>query len=148
MIRMDTEMRSLPFKGKGGVRQRLRQLERQRTEVETHMRQLAAAYQRTFRAPRVAHLVVHAQGGYVHLRWRASARGGAAASFFELTTSAQGQQVLNHLPALARALCLNFEQQRLALNLAAILAQHEQRRLREYLAKWDALRACHGANPG
>ena len=115
--------------------------------IEQAMRTLAQAFKTTFRPPRIAHLVVHHHGDYFNLRWRATANSGRGQTFFELTTSDQGRRVLAELPASVRTLFLDCERQRLELNLVSSLCQHELRRLRDYLSKLDALRACEPANP-
>ena len=147
MIRADTKGPLLPFKGKGGARVRLRELERRQAEIESRMRNLAQEFQATFRSPRVAHLVVHHHGGYFNLRWRATGNDGCGQTFFELTTTDQGQRVLARLPPVVRPLFLRFERQRLELNLASSICQHELRRLRDYLVKLEALRTCQNENP-
>jgi hypothetical protein len=59
----------------------------------------------------------------------------------------QGQRVLAKLPPVVRPLFLRFERQRLELNLASSICQHELRRLRDYLVKLEALRTCQNENP-
>jgi hypothetical protein len=134
----------LPFKGKGGARGRLHELEERQTALEHQMRALAASFTVTLRAPRPASLVVHHYGGYYHLRWRAA---GGRQTFFEFCTSGHGQQLLTSVPDPARALLLQFERQRLALNLASSTCQHELRRMRDYLTKLEALQAWEAGNP-
>lgn len=146
VIQADPKGPLLPFKGKGGARIRLRELERRQLLIEQTMRNLAQAFKTSFRPPRIAHLVVHHHGGYFNLRWRATANGGGQ-TFFELTTSDQGRRLLTELPSAVRAAFLDLERQRLDLNLASSLCQHERRRLRDYLSKLDALWACEPANP-
>jgi hypothetical protein len=109
------------------------------------MRNIVQAFHATFRSPRDAHLAVHHHGGYLHLRWRAS---GALEqqTFFELTATGRGRRILADLPPAARALFLRFERQRLELNLASSICSHESRRLRDYLVKLEALRACESEN--
>lgn len=147
MIQADTKGPLVPFKGKGGARIRLRELEQRHSEIEQRMRALAEEFKATFRPPRIAHLVVHHHGGYLHLRWRATANGGRGQTFFELTTSERGRCVLTRLPPAVRSLFLRFEGQRLELNLASSICQHELRRLRDYLSKLDALRFFEQGNP-
>ena len=146
VIQAETKGPLLPFKGKGGARVRLRELEQRQVWIEKTMRNLAQAFKTSFRPPRIAHLVVHHHGGYFNLRWRATVNGGGQ-TFFELTASAQGRRLLTELPSAVRATFLDLERQRLDLNLASSLCQHELRRLRDYLSKLDALRACVPANP-
>lgn len=146
VIQAETKGPLLPFKGKGGARIRLRELEQRQMLIEQAMRTLAQAFKTTFRPPRAAHLVVHHHGGYFNLRWRATANTGDGQTFFELTTSDHGQRVLAGLPSAVRTLFLDYERQRLQLNLASSLCQHELRRLCDYLSKLDALRACEPAN--
>ncbi len=147
VIQAETKGPLLPFKGKGGARVRLRELEQRQLRIEQAMRNLAQAFKTTFRPPRIAHLVVHHHGGYFNLRWRATAHSGRGQAFFELTTSDQGRRVLAELPASVRTLFLDCERQRLDLNLVSSLCQHELRRLRDYLSKLDALRTCEPENP-
>lgn len=146
MIQADTKGPLMPFKGKGGARRRLRELERQHDEIERRMRAVASEFKATFRAPRSAYLVVHHNGGYFNLRWRGDASDGGAQVFFELTTTARGQLALAMLPVPVRRLFLGFERRRLELNLASSTCQHELRRLRDYLSKLDALRDCEQEN--
>ena len=147
MLQAELKGPLLPFKGKGGARGRLRELEERQGTLEHQMRALAASHMATLRAPRPTYLVVHHYGGYYHVRWRASAAAGGRQTFFELCTSGHGQQLLTSVPDPARALLLQFERQRLALNLAASTCQHELRRMRDYLTKLEALRAWEAGNP-
>lgn len=147
MIRTDTKGPLLPFKGKGGARVRMRELEQRQRVIEQAMRSIVQEFKTTFRPPRIAHLVVHHHGGYFNLRWRATGNAGGSQTFFELTTSDQGRHVLSGLPSAAQPLFLHYERQRLELNLASSICQHELRRLRDYLSKLDALHACEQGNP-
>lgn len=147
MIRTDTKGPLLPFKGKGGTRVRMRELEQRQRVIEQAMRSIVQEFKTTFRPPRIAHLVVHHHGGYFNLRWRATGNAGGSQTFFELTTSDQGRHVLSGLPSAAQRLFLHYERQRLELNLASSICQHELRRLRDYLSKLDALHACEQGNP-
>jgi hypothetical protein len=144
MIQMGLKGPLVPFKGKGGARMRLRELEERQAALEHQMRALAASYMATLRAPRPVYLVLHHYGGYYHLRWRAA---GGRQTFFELCTSGHGQQLLTSVPDPARALLLQFERHRLALNLASSTCQHELRRMRDYLTKLEALQAWEAGNP-
>lgn len=136
----------LPFKGKGGARVRLRELEQRQVVIEQAMRTVAQEFKEIFRPPRTAHLVVHRQGGYFNLRWRATTNGVCGQTYFELAASDRGQHLLAGLPPTVRSLFLRFERQRLELNLASSICQHELRRLRDYLSKLDTLRNCEPGN--
>jgi len=145
VIRADAKGPLLPFKGKGGARGRLRELEQRQQEIETWMRSIVQAFHATFRSPRDAHLAVHHHGGYLYLRWRASGAQEQQA-FFEITSTGRGQRILAGLPPAARTLFLRFERQRLELNLASSVCSHELRRLRDYLVKLEALHARESEN--
>lgn len=125
----------------------MRELEQRQRVIEQAMRSIVQEFKTTFRPPRIAHLVVHHHGGYFNLRWRATGNAGGSQTFFELTTSDQGRHVLSGLPSAAQPLFLHYERQRLELNLASSICQHELRRLRDYLSKLDALHACEQGNP-
>ena len=128
-----------PFKGKGEVRVRVRELERREEEIAVQMRRTAENFSASFRPPRPVHLVVHGQGGYRHLRWRVNHSGAARQTFVELVSSDVGRHLLAKIPISLRQELLEFERARLALNLVSSVSQHELRRLREYLAKLEAL---------
>jgi len=103
------------------------------------MRQLATDFKEAFRSPRLVHLVVHGQGGYLHLRWRSGVVGAAGQTYLELVVSEPGRRLLATVPQNMRPVLLRVERVRLALNLASSLSQHEVRRLQDYLSKLDAL---------
>lgn len=100
----------------------------------------------SFRPPRPAHLALHHQGGYHHLRWRAPAATGGQ-TFLELCDSEAGRDLLHTVPLAARPVFFDFERRRLELNLASSLCRHEERRLRDYLAKLGALATWKCQNP-
>lgn len=131
----------LPFKGKGSARRHLHELEERHAAILEHMRQVIDELNVAFRQPRPASLALHHHGGYYHLRWRVPGESGRRA-FVELCISEAGRHVLDALSPAVRDAVLSFERRRLALNLASSLCRHEQRRLREYTEKLDALEAC------
>jgi len=139
VIGADVPAHLVPFKGKGEVRVRVRELERREEEIAVQMRHTVESFTASFRPPRPMHLVVHGQGGYRHLRWRVGRSGAARQSFVELVSSDVGRHLLGKLPISLREVLLEFERVRLALNLVSSVSQHELRRLREYLAKLEAL---------
>ena len=146
VIRADAKGPLLPFKGKGSVRCRLRELEDDHVAILERMRQTMEEFNASFRPPRPAHLALHYQGGYHHLRWRAPAAAGGQA-FLDLCDSEAGRDLLHALPLTARPVFLDFERRRLDLNLASSLCRHEERRLRDYLAKLGALATWKRQNP-
>lgn len=121
-------------------RARLRELRLRQSDIEQQLQALAQAFKKTFRSPRPVHLVVHRHGGYLHLRWRASATHGMAQTYLELIPSDGGRRILDGVPPNVRVLLLQFERTRLSLNLASSLTQHELYRLQAYLTKLGALR--------
>jgi hypothetical protein len=147
VIQAETKGPLLPFKGKGGARIYMRALEQRQVMIEQAMRSIVQEFKGTFRPPRMALMVLHHHGGYYNLRWRAAGNSACGQTFFELTTSDRGQHLLAALPRSATTLLLRFERQRLDLNLASSICQHELRRLRDYLAKLDALGVCELENP-
>lgn len=146
MIRADTKGPLLPFKGKGSVRCRLRELEDRHVAILERMRWTMKEFNASFRPPRPAHLALHHQGCYHHLRWRAPAAAGGQV-FLELCDSEAGRYLLQALPLTARPVFLDFERQRLDLNLASSLCRHEERRLRDYLTKLGELATWKRQNP-
>lgn len=146
VICADTKGPLLPFKGKGSVRCRLRELEDRHVAILERMRLTMEEFNVCFRPPRPAHLALHHQGGYHHLRWRAPAAVGGQA-FLELCDSEAGRGLLQALPLTAQPVFLDFERRRLELNLASSLCRHEERRLRDYLAKLGALATWRRQNP-
>lgn len=145
MIRPELKGPLLPFKGKGSIRRRLRELESRRGAIVEHMRQVIDELNAIFRPPRPVHLGLHHNGGYHHLRWRARIGSGGQA-FLGLCDSDAGRQILSGLSPSVRRVILAFERRRLDLNLASSLCRHEELRLRDYLAKLDALRECEQTN--
>lgn len=146
MIRAETKGPLLPFKGKGSVRCRLCELEDRHVAILERMRRTVEEFNANFRPPRPAHLALHHQGCYHHLRWRAPAATGGQA-FLELCDSEAGRSLLQALPLTAHPVFLDFERRRLELNLASSLCRHEERRLRDYLAKLGALTTWKHQNP-
>lgn len=145
VIRPEPKGPLLPFKGKGSVRRRLRELESRCGAIVEHMRQVIDELNATFRPPRPVHLGLHHNGGYHHLRWRAPVAS-AGQAFLDLCGSDAGRAILHALPAAAHRVILAFERRRLDLNLASSLCRHEELRLRDYLAKLDVLHECEQHN--
>lgn len=110
------------------------------------MRQVIEELNAAFRPPRPVYLALHHDGGYYHLRWRVPGETGGR-RFVELCASDAGRQVLQALPSTVRGVVLSFEPRRLELNLASSLCRHEQRRLRDYMAKLAELEACQRQYP-
>ena len=78
-------------------------------------------------------------------RWRMANR---RAVSFELLSDT-GQMILDQLPPSARKIWLDFERQRIELNLAGAIADYELRRLRDYVDRLDRLRMAElRENPG
>lgn len=145
VIRPELKGPLLPFKGKGSVRRRLRELESRRGAIVEHMRQVIGELNAIFRPPRPVHLGLHHNGGYHHLRWRARVGSGNQA-FLDLCDSDAGRRILSGLSPSVRRVILVFERRRLDLNLASSLCRHEELRLRDYVAKLEALRECEQQN--
>ena len=131
----------LPFKGKGSredwhpksLRRRLERRRDMRDEIERCMRALIDQFKQTFRAPRPAHLTLHNTGNNQYVRWRLRGSRLVKQQYFELLGNDVGLNLLLSLSPHAREVYLEFEQERLKLNLLYGLHQYELRSLQRYL---------------
>lgn len=141
----------LPFKGKGGRADwRLRSLRRRleltcaiRDEIEQCMLALIDQFKLTFRPPWPAHLTLHKTGSSQYVRWRLRGSRLVKQQYFELSGNKVGTNLLHSLSPPTREVYLEFEQERLKLNLLYGLHHYEVRSLQRYLDtvhKLDALK--------
>ena len=137
----------LPFKGKGGrvdwrprsLRRRLELTRAIRGEVEQSMHALIDQFKQTFRPPRPAHLTLHKTGNGQYVRWRLRASRLVKQQYFELSGSEVGTNLLHSLSPVVRKTYLDFEYERLKLNLLYGLHHYEVRSLQRYLETVHAL---------
>ena len=130
-----------PFKGKGGAERRLEELEIEIVAVRERMKNLVARYKATFRAPAPAYLTTHSREAGVAVRWRTRGRNGRQYHFDLLDRDSDHARIfLRVMPRETWPVLLQFEMERLALNLEASLAEHERRRVRAYIAAMHAAR--------
>lgn len=110
-----------PFKGKGQddwrmktLRERVEHLQSERQRIVRMMHGLIDDYDRTFAGNLCAYLVFHktANGNYV--RWRMS---GAKQRYFSIANDKIGEQFMAAQSPTVRKVLLDYEQQRLRLNL-------------------------------
>ncbi len=131
----------LPFKGKGGrvdwrlrsLRQRLDYTRAMRDEIGQCMLALIDQFQQTFRPPRPAHLTLHKTGSSQYVRWRLRGSRLVKQQYFELSANEVGMNLLSSLSPPAREVYLEFEQERLKLNLLYGMQHYEVRSLQRYL---------------
>ena len=143
----------LPFKGKGDrVDWRLRSLRRRleltramRDEIEQCMHALIDQFKQTFRPPWPAHLTLHNTGNGQYVRWRLRGSRLVKQRYFELAGNEVGMNLLRSLSPPVRKVYLEFEQERLKLNLLYGLHHYEVRRLQRYL---DAVHELGGLKRG
>ena len=132
----------LPFTGKGGgdtdwrsrsLQQRLENSQSKRGEIEQAMRTLVEQFKQTFRPPWPAHLTLHNTGNSQYVRWRLQDNQVSSKHYFELLHSPSGISLLQSLSSAVRQVYLEFEQERLKLNLLYGLYHYEVRSLQRYL---------------
>ena len=131
----------LSFKGKGdlvdwrhrSLQRRLEQTRVARDETEQSMRALIDDFKQTFRPPWPAHLTLHNTGNGQYIRWRLRGSRLVKQQYFELSGNGIGLNFLNSLSSSAREVYLEFEQERLKLNLLYGLHHYEAKRLQHYL---------------
>ncbi|MDH5181546.1 MAG: hypothetical protein OEZ39_05140 [Gammaproteobacteria bacterium] len=131
----------LAFKGKGGdVDWRLRSLQQQLellqascVEIDCAMQSLIDRFKQSFRPPWPAHLILHNTGNGKYVRWRLPANRLTRQTYFELLHSDTGIGLLQSLPSAVRKVYLEFEQERLQLNLLYGSSHYEARNLERYL---------------
>ena len=131
----------LPFKGKGSqedwrprsLRRRLERTRAIRDELEQCMRDLIDQFKQTFRPPRPAHLTLHNTGNGQYVRWRLRASRLIKQQYFEISDSKVGTNLLHSLSPAVREVYLDFEQERLKLNLLYGLHHYEVKSLQRYL---------------
>ncbi len=114
------------------VRQRIRELEAEKTEIVKRMEALVQEFQDAFRRPWSAHPVVQkVAGGRVYVRWRLQGCNGRQ-NFVELASEA-GLALLNRLDPAVRDVYLRIGRTMIDLNLEHALCQSEWTQLRQYL---------------
>jgi hypothetical protein len=122
-----------PFKGKGEndwclktLRERVERLQTERQRIVRMMHVLIDDYERTFAGNLSAYLVFHktANGNYV--RWRMS---GVKQRYFAIADDAIGKEFLASQSPTVRKVLLDFEKQRLRLNLLHGLHFYESKSL-------------------
>lgn len=137
----------LSFKGKGSqedwrprsLRRRLEYMRAMRDEIEQCMRDLIDQFKQTFRPPRPAHLTLHNTGNGQYVRWRLRASRLVKQQYFELSGSEVGTNLLHSLSPAVRKAYLDFEQERLKLNLLYDFHHYQARSLQRYLESVYAL---------
>lgn len=122
---MDWQLRSL--------RHRLELTCAIRDEIEQCMLALIDQFKLTFRPPRPAYLTLHKTGTSQYVRWRLRGSRLVKQQYFELSSSKVGMNLLHSLSPPTREVYLEFEQERLKLNLLYGLHHYEVRSLKRYL---------------
>lgn len=134
----------LPFKGKGAsdgwrvktLRQRLELSQSSCIEIDQEMKKLIDYFGQTFRSALPAYLALHNTGNGKYLRWR---KAGSQQSYFTLHENQSGEHFLQSLSMPVRQVILDFEQQRLRLNLLHGLHHYESKTLKRFLSEQKAL---------
>ena len=127
-----------PFKGKGEpgdwrlktLRHQFDQSREALTEIERTMLNLVDQFEQTFTSPIAAYLVLHKTGSSKYLRWR---MWGSQQSYFSVCQNERGAQFLASLSAPVRQVVLDYEQQRIRLNLLHGVYQYETKSLQRFV---------------
>ena len=140
-----------PFKGKGGVLRLRDEAYEALLFVERDMLSLVNDFTAAFRVSRAVTLVCqyHSRGGKAvwhvakppRLVWRASKLATGSQRYLSLFSSDDGLTLLARLPHAHQAAIVQFEQQRLDLNLRAMLAYQHRRAALLYLKHYEAIQS-------
>jgi len=136
----------LPFKGKGDdsewrmktLQRRLASAEEACREIERDIRALIRHFEQTFTATLPASLALHNTGNGKYVRWRMA---GSQQRYFTLYQNETGEQFLQPLSPPVRQVIMDFEKQRLRINLLYGLHHYESKMLQRFLNEQAALNA-------
>jgi len=135
----------LPIGNAREARRRLAALDQRREALHALGADLVREFREQFpNAP--AYLTRYSDRTYTAYRWRRSSHkkwrgsGPRGVNLSVELASPDGRRILGRLPAAAARTWLGYERRRISLNLAVACIEYERARIRDYLARLDALR--------